>query len=250
MKRKLILGVLLVCLTVLLAIPAAAAAPYANAQALFEAWEREGYPDDVAGVYSVDGGTYLCILLLDDTPEREAEILALLEDDTVAFGQGTYSENEMRAVQAEIVERYMGGDSPVVSCGVGWTSEGGFGENGKESRVVVDVLADEAEAYAARLWEEYGGIVVVQSSSGIILDTTAVEEQAGPPWALLAVSLAALLAAAAFLTWFRPVCVVRTSTGQAALRRPLTRAQVLAAVRSGSAAPRDSLWPQIRVRLP
>ena len=70
MKRKLILGVLLVCLTVLLAIPAAAAAPYANAQALFEAWEREGYPDDVAGVYSVDGGTYLCILLLDDTPER------------------------------------------------------------------------------------------------------------------------------------------------------------------------------------
>ena len=56
MKRKLILGVLLVCLTVLLAIPAAAAAPYANAQALFEAWEREGYPDDVAGVYSVDGG--------------------------------------------------------------------------------------------------------------------------------------------------------------------------------------------------
>ena len=155
----------------------------------------------------------------------------------------------MRAVQAEIVERYMGGDSPVVSCGVGWTSEGGFGENGKESRVVVDVLADEAEAYAARLWEEYGGIVVVQSSSGIVLDTTAVEEQAGPPWALLAVSLAALLAAAAFLTWFRPVCVVRTSTGQAALRRPLTRAQVLAAVRSGSAAPRDSLWPQIRDRL-
>lgn len=250
MKRKLIFGVLLVCLTAMLALPAAAAAPYANAQALFEAWEREGYPDDVAGVYSVDGGTYLCILLVDDTPEREAEILALLEDDTVAFGQGTYSENEMRAVQAEIVERYMGGDSPVVSCGVGWTSEGGSGESGKESRVVVDVLADEAEAYAARLWEEYGGIVVVQSSSGIVLDTTAAEAQAGQPWALLAVSLAALLVAAAFLTWFRPGRVVRTSAGQAALYSPLTRAQVIAAIRSGAATPRDSLRQQILDQLP
>lgn len=249
MRRKLILGFILVCLTAMLALPAAAAAPYANAQALFEAWEREGYPDDVAGVYSVDGGTYLCILLVEDTPEREAEILALLEDDTVAFGQGTYSENEMRAVQAEIVERYMGGGSPVVSCGVGWTSEGGFGESGEESRVVVDVLADEAEAYAARLWEEYGDIVVVQSSGGVAVDTTAAK-QARPPWALLAVSLAAVLAVAAFLTWLRPGRAVRTAAGQAAFQSPLTRAQVLAAIRSGAAAPRDTLWSRIRDQLP
>ena len=78
MKRLFSMISLLLC-ALLLAFPASAAAQYANAAELYADWEQNGYPDDVCSVYSTDGEGSMCILLLEDTPEREAELLERLQ---------------------------------------------------------------------------------------------------------------------------------------------------------------------------
>ena len=74
--------------------------------------------------------------------------------------------------QEEIVAEHM--RTPVewrvVGIGVGWaTIDGqvtGFGESGKESRVVVSVLTEHADEYRDRFRKKYGDMVYVEAQDG------------------------------------------------------------------------------------
>ena len=164
--KAFLLGALL--LTVCLVFPAAAlAAAYPDGQALFEAWERDGYPDDVGGVYMSEpdpnGVQQLCILLVAPTEARTAELRALLDaPDSVQFVACAYSYNELCAIQTALSARMADKSLAINGCGVGWSGETGFGESGKEFRVVVSANAADADAVKAELSSLYGDKVYVE----------------------------------------------------------------------------------------
>lgn len=241
--------VLVLCVIALTVCSAFAAGEYADVNALFGAWESEGYPDDVCSVYSVDGSTEnLCILLTDDTPEREAEIRAMLRGASgVSFGSGAYSLNAMRSAQQEIVSQYMGAGLPVIGCGVGWGSVP-FGESGKESRLIVDVLEESAEEYAKIFAEKYGDMVVVESRDGYVFATA--EDSAASrliPWMALAVFC--VLACAAFFAAKAMRPAAQTVNGQTVRCGQPTISEVRQAVRESKQTPPDRVRNAIREKI-
>lgn len=150
------------------------AAPYADISALFQYWEEFGYPEDVAGVYSTDGSAYnLTVQLVgDEDGSREAEIRAMLNNDSeVTFEAGTYTQARLQQIHQEITDGYMFEGSGVYACGIGWGLDGGFGESGKESRVVVTVDEARLEEYTAALSGVYGDAVVVEAGEQPIFTT-------------------------------------------------------------------------------
>ena len=142
------------------------AAPYADISALFQYWEEFGYPEDVAGVYSTDGSPYnLTVMLIgDEDGSREAEIRAMLNDDSGAtFEAGSYSQERLQQINDEITEFYMYEGSGIYGSGIGWGLEGGFGESGSEFRVVVTAEEDRVAEYQDIFSGVYGDAVVVEA---------------------------------------------------------------------------------------
>ena len=135
--------------------------------ALLALWEREGYPDDIGGVYFDNDSGSLALLLVNPTPERIAELRALAGHDLI-ITPSTYSYNELRRIQDEIWAE-VGADSKIFGVGVGWTSDEdrnviGFGESGKEFRVLVWVDETVFEHYSSEFARRFGGRVVVEIS--------------------------------------------------------------------------------------
>ena len=240
-----------------LSIPALAAEEYENAYGLFSHWESAGYPDDVGGVYSADGGNKLCILLVGRTDEREVEIKSMLRDaSTVSFGDSEYSLNDMKKAQDEIVRNYMGKDKPVVGCGVGWTCVDGkvkgFGESGKESRVTVMVLTDNAKETEKLLKKLYGDMVYVEKTDGFVTmeDTTAyaTEKEAQKLWPFAAAAFALLaFGSAVFLKRRNHSAAMETSSGEIVTGgKAMTYRQTEKTVAESGKIPSDKVLEKIR----
>ncbi len=239
---------LLLALVLLLAVPAAAA-QYSSAYDLFVSWEQNGYPDFVAGVYSVDGGSMLAIQLVAGCEDQADTLRAMVDGElTIEFG-AAYSYSELQRINEEIVEQYLG-DGAVFSCGIGWMSVDGevigFGESGTESRVTVGVKAERAQEYAAMFYEKYGGAVVVESSEGIVVDSTAAMEElaldAGHTnrrtvgYVVLALLLLTLTAGTVWLRGRRRL-VVQTADGRTVTASRMSRRAVCDAVRRSEVEP-------------
>ena len=160
-------------------------ATYQSIYDLYAAWEQDGYPDYVAGVYSTDGSAeHLTVQLVGDTDGAlEAQLRGqLLDDSALTVEPGTFSHNELLQINQEIVETYMiQQPGSVVSCGVGWNADGGFGSSGKESRVVVTVLADDADAFAQLMKDAYGDAVVVEQGTAAHHDVLTANSSASSP---------------------------------------------------------------------
>ncbi|MCL2323679.1 MAG: hypothetical protein FWC47_16430 [Oscillospiraceae bacterium] len=141
---------------------------YSNMYYLYQHWEETGYPDYVGGVCSTDGGMdKLTVLLVDDDDNIKEQILSSLVDSSgVSFVKALYSYNAMKAVQDEIITKYLGKDDKFYGIGIGYTSIGGevkgFGESGKELRVVVDVDESVKAEYTNKFHSLYGDMVVVE----------------------------------------------------------------------------------------
>ena len=172
---------------------------------------------------------------------------------TVATG-GAYAYNALLAVQEEIVETHMvNGNGDVVACSVGWhTVDGkaaGFGESGKESRVIVSVKTEKGAEYAALLQEAYGGMVVVETSDGIFAEDTAAAEHrpgANPAWIVLAALAVCLLGSGVWLARRRALAA---ATGQVVTGGgPISRQAVRQAVRASEATPRRT-FEDLRAQL-
>lgn len=177
---------------------------------LYEYWETKGYPDDVGGVYYDAASNGLVIILVDADEVRKAEILSMVKStDGLSFGESKYSYNEMRAVQNEIIQDMSDSNGKIYSVGVGWkTTEdeiGGFGESGKEFRVVVTVDKSVFDTYVSTYENRYGDMVYVEvGEAPMLLQDTIATDHSNPvnsasKWLLPAMIIFLLAAGIVFL---------------------------------------------------
>ncbi|MGI6168730.1 MAG: hypothetical protein ACOYI4_03300 [Christensenellales bacterium] len=231
------------------------AGKYANIGDLFQHWETDGYPDYVGGVYSTDGSEgKLTVLLVGDDGSKAEEIRGLLVDDSgVSFGAASFSYNAMLAAIDEIAADYMGKEEPVYSVGIGWTSEAaGFGESGKEFRVVVSVDASVLADYTDRLHQRYGDMVVVETGGPVSLESDAVAISYQNGWLLPLLVTVAVVVGAGILIFNRTRWAAArqaadgTVVAQAA---PVSRRETIEAVRDSETAPGEQVFSSILSRV-
>ena len=171
----------------LLAVPVQAA-QYESVVELWNDWSMNGAPEWFCSASSTDG-TMDHMTFVVTSAEAEEELWSMLPEDaalTVIVSPDAYPQAELMRIQNEITETYMTGDQPpVAGVGIGWaTIDGevtGFGESGREDRVVVNVLADYMDTVGAEIQAAYGGAVYLESTDGYATaeaaaDTPAQEE--------------------------------------------------------------------------
>jgi len=141
---------------------------------MFGQWEREGYPDDIGGVYYDSQADMYGILVVDPSPQRMAELRELFGDGVI-ITPCRFSYNELMMVKDEIVEKM--GSSPnsgIYGVGLGWTSTGGrvhgFGESGKEFRVMIHVDESVFDHYSDGFVSRYGERVIVEVGHLVITE--------------------------------------------------------------------------------
>lgn len=149
---------------------------FENVGEMLEYWETlDCEPEWVSSISSTNGGSGITVLLVEGYEDRAIELRSMLRDDgglTVETG-GKYSDLELKRINTEIADNYMppsDGEPAIASCGVGWhTLDGqlvGFGESGRECRVVAEVLREHADEYRALFEQLYGDKVVVEEVDG------------------------------------------------------------------------------------
>lgn len=169
MKKQWIAWILALCV-LLCAMPALATEDGYDLNALLLDWEQNGYPDDVCGTYYDEEMGCIVISLLADDLTRQAEIRAQISDaEKIGFDTATYSFNAMLAAMHEILAR---DSADIYTTGIGWTSSGGnvhgFGESGKEFRVIVTVSEEHLAQYTALYENLYQGMVVVEAGEPVV----------------------------------------------------------------------------------
>lgn len=227
---------------------------YATMGDLYQAWGGYvGYPDYVCGVWSTDGGmTSMTVAVTDDEAGEEGrqEILSMLVNpNTVTFTTQKYSYRELQQVMDEITAQ-MGGDSPIIACGV----------YEMENAVHVTVNKDhqDAEDTMARLTAQYGDLVVVEDGEllfSILRSDTppqqaAVDLTAKPTignYLPLILVLNVLALAGLAVVFNRPARV--TNTGKVVTDGKPSRRQVEAALSEHTETPPDRVGNRIREQL-
>lgn len=262
--RKNVLCVLLsvLCMTV----GALGEGAYEDIGALYQHWCMTEWPAWVCSVSSTDGsGDRLTVVV--ESQEAAEKLAAMIEDDgtlTVIVSVGGYTDSQLRQVQEEIAAEHMKtpGESPVVGIEVGWTQINGqvtgFGESGRESRVVVDVLTDYVDEYRELFRDRYGDMVYVEATDGVFLTTrdlvkdAGVREQLGiernraPVWYLCGLGAMLCVAVVLMLLRNRPVAATQIVNGEmAADYRNLTAQQVEALVTAHTQTPDEQVHRKI-----
>jgi len=145
-----------------------------TAYVTFAEWEKFGYPDDIGGVYSLDGGSELGFLVVNPSQQRINELHELLGYNAV-ITPCKYSYNELKLVQQEITDMMSSSsNSGIYSSGLGWISTNGvvhgFGDSSKEFRVTVSVDESVFDHYNDGFTNRYGDRVVVEIGFAISTD--------------------------------------------------------------------------------
>lgn len=261
MKR--LIALLLMAAMLSLAGTALAAEGAADAMELYNAWETNGYPDDVGGVYFDNATGKLVITLVGADEARKAEIAAMVKDTAgFSLGESQYAHNEMLAVKEEI-EAEMRGNGKIYSVGIGWRSVNGeiagFGESGKETRVIVTVDASALEEYEAAYEARYGDIVYVEAGEApVTVDSKlhpAYNEAAGASgngWLLPAAAGMLVLAGIAAVLYQRrrltPVMETVAGTAVTSGQR-LSRREVVQAVKQSAISPSEDAHDKLMERI-
>ncbi|MCL2343706.1 MAG: hypothetical protein FWC62_07405 [Firmicutes bacterium] len=222
--------------------------------------QTERYPDDVGGLCYEDGVGNCLLVVGHPTPERILQLRAEFRYDFATVVPCEYSYTELMRVEYEIYLRMTNPDSKIYNAGVGWHSVDGavtgFGESGKEFRVVVGVDKSAFDRYSAEFAREYGDRVFVEVSEqaeavslGNAVKTEAMGGSALWLWPVIGVGL---LGAFSILLWrlLRPVPALRTANGAVLTSNPpVSRKQAVAAVRDSGSAPRGDLFASIAQKL-
>ena len=218
---------------------------YANMGDLYQAWGGyEGYPDYICGVWSNDGGMEnLTVAVTGDEAGEQGkkEILSLLKDPaSVTFTTQEYSYAQLRQVMEEI-ELQMGGDSPIIACGVY--------EMDNTVHVTLFENAENAEAVAGELVKAYGDRVAVELGQTVmthtILKELGDEQEHGKT--LMVILLGLLGLGGLTFAVKRPARV--TADGKVVTGGKPSRAQVEAALAEQTETPPDRVEDRIRKQL-
>ena len=255
---------------------------------MFEQWEREGYPDDIGGRFFDSYTGSVGILVVDPTPQRIAELREMFGSDVI-ITPSKYSHNELRRVHSEISEMmFSNPDSGIYGVGIGWTrTDGvvhGFGESGKEFRVVVQVDESAFDHYSIGFMNRYSDRVFIEAVSpesfrlfsvddsedgtAVTIDNNIVPIEitgvfsgntgiggnifgAGSVrlWFIISIALFGIILLFVWLR-LRPTPAKQTAnSGIVAGKTAFTKKQVVAAVKSSDSVPSDELFKTILQRI-
>jgi len=224
---------------------------YSNIKELVQHWETNGYPNFVGSVYSSDGSSSnLTILLVDDDGTAEKQIRSwLINDSGVLFGEAQYSYNSLLAISNEIMEKYMVHEQKVNAVSVGWTSiDGvvtGFGESGKEARVVVFVEDSVLAEYTSEFKTIYGDMVMVEVGGAAEEIITAKSNNALHWWFLLSVMLVIGIGVV-FFNRTRLIPALQTANGNVVMSSPMIRRkETIEAIKNNKTTPDDAVFASI-----
>ena len=221
--RKSFWGFLCVLLSVVcLTEGVLAAETYANIDELYQHWFVTAMPEWVCSVTSTDG-TKERLTVMVNSQDAAEQLAAMVEDEstmTVMVSADAYTHAQLMQVKEEIVDKYMmnaSGEPAIVSAGVGWASiDGvvtGFGESGRETRVVVGVLEKHADEYRELFRKQYGDMVYVKVSGGAfvtdsslgaadtVLEVMPIQQTSTPMLYSGGMMVVLCVAVAAFLLW-------------------------------------------------
>ncbi len=134
-----------------------------DAWELYGDWEMNGYPEDVGGVCTTDGGETLTILVVDGSVDAKYRITRQIASrEGYRFLACGVSYRELERVRDEILERYR---DEVDSAFIGWDTVGddqkGFGESGLEYRVIVEMAAPITDSFVREIEKEYGDLAIL-----------------------------------------------------------------------------------------
>ena len=268
MMKKLIVFLSLILLCIACCLPAFAAedelpdGSFENAEALFQYWETNGYPDYIGGLWTDNGTTYPLTFSLVNGAGRE-EVLRLLADDgSVVFATARYSRNALMRVQDELFAYF--------EQDVGLTHTGLME---MQNAIEIGIASERAEdartkEFLDMLRREYGDMVYVVMSDGYTTYTMDVLDMEGASvdaiftqevrmrerWLRLGTLLGlALLCALATVLIFRHrhAAMLQTVSGEQVreVRGRLSRRQVEKKIKESESTPDASLEERIRSKL-
>lgn len=136
-----------------------------------EFWEENGYPDDIGNLFRDVNGE-IVVSVVNPSAERIRQLKNLLCNNIMII-RAQYSRNELKQIMQEIEILMSEQNSGIYIVGLGWMYEDGqfigFGESGKEERVLVRVNKDTFELYTTKFAKLYNERVIV--SIGVPLRT-------------------------------------------------------------------------------
>lgn len=195
-------------------------AGFATIDELFTDWEMNGYPDNVGGVYWDDGIEGIVVMLVNNSPEAQSEIQEQVAEP-VHFEGAVYSYNALLAAQEELTvwQQTLGDRAQYVyGHGIGWGNQEtgkGWGESGREFRLLVSVDPAIYEEVRTELAGRFGDMVVVETGDEVVPveETLGVGDTSGRQGAdwmmiLLIGGLVVIAAAAGALIYRRKFVVV------------------------------------------
>lgn len=189
----------------LLSIAAAAAETYPSMAELYQHWCATQMPDWVCSVVSADGSSGRLAVVVNSNAAAE-NLTVMVEDASsveIIVADGSYGYNELLQVQETIAGEYMGtnGKGGVVSIATGLALVDGkvvgFGESGKELRVIVGVQPQYADEFRNRFQKQYGDMVYVEVAEDVVRMDAVLEPPVTHQYRGYVIGVLALLASAA-----------------------------------------------------
>lgn len=247
------------------------AGKFTSPGALFRYWNREGWPETVGGMWSLDGSMdRMAVAVVDADEAVMADIRALMADpDSLEFASCKYSYAQLEQALFEIETEMKGGARCILGAGRAVRGND-FTANGQPVvRVTISTLYDGAEEWADTLVQRYGGMVelevgeldMVATAEGLLTETGIAADVVGgkgldkgqvksaPAWYLWLLPLA-VLGVLGLELGRRHALTLRTADGQTVTAggRP-SRSQVERAVRESSPRPGPDGWSGLEKKL-
>ena len=189
----------------LLSIAATAAETYPSMAELYQHWCATQMPGWVCSVVSADGSSERLAVVVNSNAAAE-NLTVMVEDASsveIIVADGSYGYNELLQVQETIAGEYMGtnGKGGVVRIATGLALVDGkvvgFGESGKELRVIVGVQPQYADEFRNRFQKQYGDMVYVEVAEDVVRMDAVLEPPVTHQYRGYVIGVLALLASAA-----------------------------------------------------
>jgi|SRR5690625_2897768 len=225
-------------------------------------WEKNGYPDFVGHVYYDQDINKFKLGLVDmEDPEAE-ELIASLDDlDSIEIETAAFAYNDLLEIQESISEdlaKSSNDEEGINGVAVGWTTidgkVSGFGDSGKEFRVIVTVDESVYDEYKEKFSSVYGEKVYVESGEFVTFADDMVREEIQPfsaqnnlLWIYL--SLFVLVCAViifVFITYQKFTTVKQTPSGHLlSSSKTLSKGEVVTTVKKETVQPSDEVYEKI-----
>lgn len=246
------------------------AGKFTSPGALFRYWNREGWPETVGGMWSLDGSMdRMAVAVVDADEAVMADIRALMADpDSLEFAACKYSYDQLEQALFQIETEMKGGARCILGAGRAVRGNDFTAGGQPVVRVTISTLYDGAEEWADTLAQRYGDMVelevgemdMIATAEGLLVDVSTgttvniVEggglDKGGPNWYLWLLPAMALAGLALLIPVLGRRTALRTADGRTvAAGGRLSRAQAEQAVRESSPRPGPDGWSELEKRL-